>query len=142
MTNEWKEKYELNKLIAEYDNVLEIAHEILNNNENRDLTLSLISLKDLLLNHFKNEESLMMDMNYYGFLEHRKNHDIILSKLDRILISSINNEGYHQIVKRFINYLIQRHFMVLDIKLNNHIKSLSVIRKNDSYKPDPRLQAM
>lgn len=139
--NSWKEKYELNKLISEYDKILEITHEIMNDPEMDDFTLPLISIKDLLLNHFRNEESLMIEMNYYGFIEHKKNHDIILSKLDRILLSSINNEGYHQIVKRFLNYLIQRHFMGLDRKFNNYIRSISIIKESDS-KSDTKFMAM
>ncbi len=139
--NSWKEKYELNKLISEYDKILEIAHEIMSDKDLRDFTLHLISIKDLLLNHFRHEESLMMEMNYYGFIEHKKNHDIILSKLDRILLSSINNEGYHQIVKRFLNYLIQRHFMGLDRKFNNYIRSISIIKESDS-KSDTKFMAM
>lgn len=141
MSDNLKEKYELNKLITEYNKILEISYEIINDTDNSDFTLSLISMKDLLLSHFRNEESLMFDMNYYGFVDHKKNHDIILSKLDRILQSSLNNEGYHKIVKRFINYLMQRHFMGLDRKLNNHIKTLSIIRKKDS-KSDTKFMAM
>lgn len=141
MSDNLKEKYELNKLITEYNKILEISYEIINDTDNSDFTLSLISMKDLLLSHFRNEESLMFEMNYYGFVDHKKNHDIILSKLDRILQSSLNNEGYHKIVKRFINYLMQRHFMGLDRKLNNHIKTLSIIRKKDS-KSDTKFMAM
>lgn len=137
----WKEKYELNKLITEYDKILEIAEEINIATEETDFTLSLISIKDLLLNHFRNEESFMREISYHGFIEHKKNHDIILSKLDRILLSSINNEGYHHIVKRFLNYLIQRHFMGLDRKLNNYIQSISFLKKNDSNS-DRKFMAM
>lgn len=141
MVNNWKEKYELNKLITEYDKILELAHEILNDTDEGDYTLNLISMKDLLLNHFTNEESLMLEMGYYGFVEHKKNHDIILSKLNRILISSMDSHGFRQIVKRFVNYLIQRHFMGLDRKLNNYINTLNEIRSTDS-KPDTSLFAM
>lgn len=116
-------KEQISELVSEYETIIQIVHELMFDINEADTIKHILALEKLLTHHFKHEEKLMLDINFYGIIEHKKNHDVILNRLNGIAISLMENTINLSELKRFLNYLMQRHFMGFDRKLNNFIKN-------------------
>lgn len=54
--------------------------------------------------HFREEERLMLSCNYPGLAEHRKEHDLFVSRLQEIQVSFING---HEMSKSILDFLVE-----------------------------------
>jgi hemerythrin len=88
------------------------------------------SVRDLLrelhkvgLDHFKNEENKMKDVNYPGYTEHKESHtrliDIFEEMMQRYTDSPIKNYIYY----RFAESWLKTHFLGLDAQFKEFLNS-------------------
>lgn len=116
---QWKESYKIDneQIDNEHQKLFELAMEALKSNkENRKTHIreTLLELNDYMKEHFKNEESYMLQINYKDYEEHKRSHEKIVEQMNKF-IKQLPNLTLDQFERKLIEYM--------DVWLINHIVS-------------------
>lgn len=129
MDIEWKDKYNLG--IEEIDfehrifvSIIKKIDNVVNSDTDKSLLRLILELKKYAAFHFQSEENIMVDVNYPEIIEHKNQHERLLSKLQLIILQI---EMEHIELNKLPTFLMEwfvDHTIVEDKKFATYLNSL------------------
>lgn len=107
--------------------ILEEAFEVVNDNDREHKIKTVIHhLYNFMKEHFHNEETLMRRIQFPGYEEHKKSHNIIVQSCNELLLSinSTDEKLFEKRLALFIEEHIVNHMLVEDKKIVEYEKEL------------------
>lgn len=128
MTIRWKEVYKIGheQIDAEHQALFELVNRFLDANDSGSLTLSAMGMFKHTREHFTHEEDLMRALGYPGIRDHVKQHNDLLSRLNRIAESIANDTLDKPELEAFLSHWLLNHIGSADAELAGYIRLQAV----------------
>lgn len=128
MDIEWKDNYNLG--IEEIDfehrifvSIIKKIDNAVNSDKDKSLLRLILELKKYASFHFQSEENTMMDVNFPEIIEHKRQHERLLSKLQLIILQIEMNQIELNKLPQFLMKWFIDHTLEEDKKLANYLNS-------------------
>lgn len=127
MDLDWKSEYNLGVEEIDFEHrifvsiIKKIDRAIKNSNEERSLLRLILELKKYAAFHFQSEENTMLDVKFPDVLEHKNQHERLLSKLQLIILQIEMEQIELQKLPDFLMEWFVSHTLEEDRKLTNYL---------------------
>ncbi|NOQ16020.1 MAG: bacteriohemerythrin [Methyloprofundus sp.] len=119
----WRSEYQIgHKVIdAQHKYLFELANKTFEAKTKKEVAENLVLLNEHTREHFKDEESLMIEINYPGYLEHKQAHDDLLDKMYGFSEELNKGDMSNDDIKGFICLWLLDHILIKDEDLGRFI---------------------
>ena len=128
---EWNDDYlvGMDELDTEHRNLINRLNELheklyRRQGDNSMIEDNLRDIHDRIQQHFEMEESMMRDEDYPDYVQHKKEHDAFLHRVDNIITKYRTSPGYSfkDALEDILQHWIKNHIASSDHELASYIK--------------------
>lgn len=123
----WKDEYSLGVEEIDFEHrifvktIQKIEQAILENKGNQFINRLIMELLKYASFHFQSEENIMVDISYPAFLEHKTQHEHLLSQLQLVIVKIEIGEQKIQELPNFLLDWFKSHTLTEDLKLTKYL---------------------
>ncbi len=100
----WRSEYQIGikSVDTQHKYLLELANKLIESKSKKEMIKNVMLLKKFTREHYRDEETLMRDCKYPDYLTHKKEHDLLLDKMDGFCEKMNKDDLSNDEIKGFI----------------------------------------